>query len=84
MDKSKGGQCVSGNDGCILDLILAFPENFWLKQLRQLFTCVTVSCLTQICCVSYRREVEHLTSVLLIDCFYDKFLELLSLTAAAS
>jgi hypothetical protein len=52
MDKSEGGQCVTGNDGCILDLIRAFLENFWLKLLRQLFT---VSCLTQIYCVSYRR-----------------------------
>jgi hypothetical protein len=34
MDKSKGGQCVTGNDGCILGLILAFPENFRLKELR--------------------------------------------------
>jgi len=42
MDKSKGGQSVTGNDGCILDLILAFPENFRLKQLRQNYSPVSL------------------------------------------
>lgn len=85
MDKSSGDQCVTGSDGCILDLSLAFPGNFWLKQLRQNYSPLSLNdiCLTQICCVSYRREVELLTSVLLIVCFYDEFLELLPFTAAA-
>jgi len=42
MNKSKGGQCVTGNDGCILDLILAFPENFRLKHLRQNYSPVSL------------------------------------------
>jgi hypothetical protein len=86
VDESKGGQCGTGSDGCIIGLSLAFPESFQLKQLRQNYSPVSLnnSCLTQMYCFSYRREVEHLTSVLLIDCFYDEVLELLPLTAAAS
>jgi hypothetical protein len=80
MVESKGGQCVSGSDGCIIDLSRAFPESFRLKQLRQNYSTVSLnnSCLTQIYCFCYRREV------LLMDCFYDEFLELFLLTAAAS
>ena len=42
MDESKGGQCVTGIEGCILDLILAFPENFWLKLLRHNYSLVSL------------------------------------------